>query len=158
MKIVVTKEWCETMARREVGAEVSAGLISADPIFNGEAAHEVAFDESRIALGRFIHLKRRQEKLSIEELAERANVDIGEIMSIEMDTHYLPEARTLYQLSLIFSVSHKKLMGLSGLTKPKDVQYVEKAVRYAARSETNSPLSAEEQAALDGLISVLSEK
>ena len=49
-------------------------------------------------------------------------------------------------------------MGLSGLTKPKDVSYVEEAVRYAARSESIEELSAEEQAALYGLIFVLSEK
>lgn len=158
MKVEVTKDWCEIMARREAGVEVGAGLIAADPIFNGEAAHETAIDESRIALGRFVHLKRRQEKLSLEALAERADVEVAELMSIELDAHYMPDSRTLYQLAQTFKVSHKKLMGLSGLTKPKDVQYVEKAVRYAARSESIASLSADEQAALDGLISVLSEK
>ena len=49
-------------------------------------------------------------------------------------------------------------MGLSGLTRPKDIQYVEAAVRYAAKSESIASLSPEEQAALEGLISVLSEK
>ena len=83
MKIEVTKKWCEAMAQREAGAEVSAGLIAADPIFNGEAAHETAFDESRVALGRFVHLIRRQQKLSVEALAERADVDVAEVMSIE---------------------------------------------------------------------------
>lgn len=158
MKIEVTKEWCETMARLEAGVEVSAGLIAADPIFNGEAAHETVFDESRIALGRFIHLMRRQQKFSLEDLAERADVDVAELMSIEGDAHYLPDARTLYQLAQIFKVSHKKLMGLSGLTRPKDIRYVEEAVRFAARSESIASLSSEEHAALEGLISILSEK
>ena len=49
-------------------------------------------------------------------------------------------------------------MGLSGLTVPKDISYVEEAVRYAARSESLSKLTPDEQAALDGLIAVLSEK
>ena len=158
MKIEVTKDWCEAMARQEADVEVGAGLIAADPIFNGEAAHDTTFDESRIALGRFVHLMRRRDKLSLEALAERADVDLAELMSIEFDAHYLPESRTLYQLAHTFKVSHKKLMGLSGLTKPKDVQYVEEAVRYAARSESIETLSAEEQAALEWLISVLSEK
>ena len=101
---------------------------------------------------------RRQQKLSVEALAERADVDVAEVMSIEADAHYLPDSRTLYQLALIFKVSHKRLMGLSGLTRPKDIQYVEEAVRYAAKSESIASLSPEEQAALEGLISVLSEK
>lgn len=158
MKIEVTKDWCKTMAQREADAEVGAGFIAADPIFDGEAGYELAFDESRIALGRFVHLMRRQRKLSLEQLAEAADVDVGELMSIEVDAHHLPEPRTMYQLANIFGVSQRKLMGLSGLTRTKDVSYVEEAVRYAARSESLEELSAEEQAALDGLILVLSEK
>lgn len=158
MKIEVTKDWCMTMAQREAGAEVGAGLIAADPVFEGEAQHEIMFDESRVALGRFVQLMRRQRKVSLERLADQADIEIAELMSIEQDAHYLPEPRTIYQLANTFSVSQKKLMGLSGLTKPKDVSYLEEAVRYAARSESIKELSPEEQAALDGLISVLSEK
>lgn len=158
MKIEVTKDWCKAMAQHEAGVEVGAGLIAADPIFDGEAAHDITFDESRIALGRFVHLIRRQRKLSLEGLAECADVDLPELMSIELDAHYIPEPRTIFQLANVFHVSQKKLMGLSGLTKPKDTKYIEEAVRYAANSASIENLTAEEQAALDGLISVLSEK
>ena len=157
MKIEVTKDWCKIMALREGDAEVGAGFIAVDPIINGQTAPESGFDESRLALGRFVHLMRRQRKLSLEQLADDADVDVGELMSIEMDAHNLPDPRTIYQLANLFGVSQKKLMALSGLTKPKDISYVEEAVRYAARSETIEELSAEEHAALDGLILVLSE-
>jgi hypothetical protein len=49
-------------------------------------------------------------------------------------------------------------MGLSGLTRSKDMSFVEDAVKYAARSESLEDLSEEEQAALDGLIAVLGSK
>lgn len=153
MKIEVTKDWCKTMALREGDAEVGAGFIAVDPIIDGQTA-----PESRLALGRFVHLMRRQRKLSLEQLADDADVDVGELMSIEMDAHHLPDPRTIYQLANLFGVSPKKLMALSGLTKPKDISYVEEAVRYAARSESIEDLSAEEHAALDGLILVLSGK
>lgn len=158
MKINVTKAWCVNMARNEAGAEIGAGLLAMDPIFNFTSELEASGDETRFALQRFIELSRRSKKLTVEELAEQADIEIAELINIESDVHHLPEPRTLYQLAQVFDVSQGKLMELSGLTKPKDVGFIEDAVRYAARSESIDKLSPEEQAALDGLISVLSEK
>jgi len=162
MKINVTKTWCKKMAGLEAFAEVGAGLLAIDPILNdGEPVSgkpEHFGDETRFALQRFVGLSRRSMNLSVEKLAERADIDLSELITLETDVHHLPEPRTLYQLAQVFNVSQSKLMELSGLTQPKDVHYLEEAVRYAARSESIAKLTAEEQAALDGLISVLSEK
>jgi transcriptional regulator with XRE-family HTH domain len=144
------------MAELELGHEVGAGPLALDP--PPDAADGDNTDESRLALGRFVSLARRRHRLSMEALAEKANVDVGELFSIERDVHHLPETRTLYQLATVFGVSQRKLMGLSGLTKQKDVRYVDEAIRYAARSESISRLTKEEEAALDGLIAVLSER
>jgi len=146
------------MARREAYAEIGAGLLAVDPIFDNEFVSETSGDETRFVLQRFIELGRRGMNLSVEQLAEKADIEISELISIEADIHHLPEARTLYQLAQVFDVSQGKLMELSGLTKPKDVNYLEEAVRYAARSESIEKLNPEEQAALDGLVSVLSKK
>lgn len=158
MKIDVTKDWCMTMAQLEAGVEVGAGLIAADPIFDGEVVLDDMRDESRLAFGHFVNLMRRGRGWSIEELADSADIEMGDILSIEEDAHYFPEARTVYQMASIFSVSQSRLMELSGLSKPKDVKFVEDAIRYAARSESIKALSDEEQAALDGFILVLSKK
>src|SRR3546814_11560671 len=79
---------------------------------------------------------RRRSRLSIEALAEKTEVEVGEILSIEKDAHYVPEMRTIYRLALAFGVSQKQLMGLSGLARPKDVTYLDEDVRYSARSES----------------------
>lgn len=158
MKIDVSKDWSMTMAQLEAGVEVGAGLIAADPIFDGEAELDELRDESRLAFGRFVKLMRRGRGWSVEKLADSADIEMGEILSIEEDTHYSPDIRTVYQMADVFSVSQIRLMELAGLSKPKDVKFIEDAVRYAARSESIAALSDEEQAALDGLISVLSEK
>lgn len=158
MQIKVTREWCESKARLEAGAEIGAGIIAADPIIGHVDERDHATEESHQAFRRFVELRRRSLGVSIEKLAEQADVDVGELLNIESDAHFLPETRTLYQLSQVFGVSHQKLMGLSGLTQPKDVSYVKEAVRYAAKSGSIEELTPEEQAALDGLISVLSEK
>jgi len=119
---------------------------------------EAAAEDSRVAFGRFVSLMRRKRQLSIEGLAEVIDIDVGELMSIEEDAHYTPEPRTVYQLASSFEISQGRLMELAGLAKPKDTHFLEKAVRYAARSEPTAALSAEEQAALDGMIAVLSER
>lgn len=36
MKIVMTKEWCARMAHLEEGADISAGVVAADPVFEGD--------------------------------------------------------------------------------------------------------------------------
>lgn len=159
MKIKVSETWCRTMANAEADAEVSAGLISRDPVFSGmpHSEHDKA-DDARLAFGRFINLMRRQRGLSMEKLAEDADLDIGEILSIEEDVQYDPGPRTVYQLANTFEVSHQRLLQLSGLTETRDEQFVDDMVRYAARSENIATLNAAEQAALDGFISALSEK
>jgi transcriptional regulator with XRE-family HTH domain len=156
MIINIDRKWCLDKANLEIGSEIGAGLIGIDPVplIQKNNGHE----ESRIALGRFVQLNRRKMKMDIEKLSGEADIEISELMSIECDASYEPEPRTVYQLAVYFGVDQKKLMGLSGLTRPKDMAYVDEAVRYAARSESLKELSDEEQAALDGLISVLSEK
>ena len=158
MKIKVTEEWCVSQGQLEAGAEVGAGMIALDPTFEDSEAKVEAIDQSRLAFQTFIKLSRRNMNLSRLQLAEQANVDLAELEGIESNPYYDPETRTLYQLAQVFDVSQQKLMGLSGKTQPKDVSFVEEAVKYAARSESISRLTPDEQAALDGLIAVLSEK
>ena len=155
----ISKEWCLAMAELEVGATPGAGSLAMRPYIEEETMlAEAATEDSRIAFGRFINLMRRSHTLSIEKLAEDADIDIGELMSIEEDTHYTPKPRTVYQLASVFNVSRSRLMGLSGLVRPKDAHFLEEVVRYAARSESLATLSAVEQAALDGMIAVLSKR
>jgi len=157
MRLDISKDWCLEKGRAEVDENIGAGLLGIDPIIDSDEGVEI-LDESRLALGRFVELKRRQERLTIEALAMKADVEISELLQIEHGRLLKPEVRTLYKIATVFGVDHKKLMGLSGLTRSKDMSFVEDAVKYAARSESLEDLSEEEQAALDGLIAVLGSK
>ncbi len=158
MIIDLKKQWITNMARREGDTEIGAGLLAFDPMYSTSDDISETQEEARLALGRFVNLIRRREQMTIEQLAESADIEIGELMSIEADSTQLPEPRTLYQLAQVFSVSHTKLMRLSGLTQTKEEGFVGEAVRYAARSESLEDLNDDERKALDGLIAVLSEK
>lgn len=115
-------------------------------------------EETRLAFARFVNMARRQHGWSIEKLADDADIEVGELMSIEQDAHHEPELRTVWRLSEVFDVSQARLMELAGLASPKDTHAIEEAVRYAARSTAITALTTEEQAAFDGLVSVLRDK
>ena len=157
MTFDINKGWCRNAGAREDGFDIGAGVIAADPMFTYEGGSDKSLEGSRFALGRFINLVRRNHGLSIEALAEKADVGIGELLSLENNAAYLPDMRMLCQLSEVFNVSREKLMGLSGLAHAENDDYVQEAVRYAAKSASLEVLSADEHAILNGLFSVLGE-
>lgn len=115
-------------------------------------------DDTRIAFGRFVELMRRRRALTVEQLAERADLDVGELVSIEDNLHYTPEPRTVYQLARAFNVPQQRLLQLAGLTAGGDARLRHEAVRFAARSESVQKLSKEERAALEEFVAVLSRQ
>ena len=173
MKIERTKEWWLDRARREADAAVGAGLLALDPIVSVDeqrrsgraaggtstAAHSSgsAIDETRIAFSRFVELSRRERGLSVEKLAEQADLDVGELVNIEEDLDYRPDPRTVFQLARTFSVPQKALMQLAGLVVANDDHLRQEAVRFAARSESVEKLTREEKAALNAFVAVLSQ-
>jgi transcriptional regulator with XRE-family HTH domain len=157
MKVEITGDWCLKMALLEGDSEIGAGLVAIDPVFEGNAMAAAADDPS-IAFGRFVRLMRRNRGLSIEKLADDAAVDVAELVSIEDDTRHKPEVRTVYQLANFFRVPRPNLMQLAGLTVQNNNRLHDEAARFAARSDPVVALTAEERAALEAFVAVLSEQ
>jgi HTH-type transcriptional regulator, competence development regulator len=159
MKIGITKEWCLKMAQLETGAEIGVGLLAFDPLFECEDMRSsTAKEDSSIAFGRFVKLMRRGCGLTVEKLADDADIDIFELVEIEDDPHHKPQPRAVYQLANYFKVPRRNLSQVAGLTVPRDTQLYAEAVRFAARSESVAALSPEERAALDAFVAVLNEQ
>jgi HTH-type transcriptional regulator, competence development regulator len=158
MRIELTRDWCMRMAELEADAEIGAGPLAIDPVFDGEDAPVLAQEEPSVAFGRFVRLMRRSRGLSVEKLAEDAAVEVVELVSIEESQHYRPEPRTVYQLATFFGVPGGNLMQVAGLTVPKDNHLIGEAVRFAARSESIAALTPEERSALEAFVAVLSEQ
>ena len=156
----ISKEWCIRMAQLEADAEIGAGRLAIDPLFDGETAPVMVRDEEvpNIAFGRFVRLMRRRRKISVEKLADDADVDVTDLLQIESDPHHKPELRTAHQLANYFKVSRSGLMQVAGLTAPKDARLFDEAIRFAARSEPTTALTPEERAALEAFVAVLSEQ
>lgn len=96
--------------------------------------------------------------MSLEQLAEDADVDMGDLVEIENDPNHRPELRTACQLADYFKVSQSGLMQVAGLAAPKDAKLFNEGVRFAARSESAAALTPEEGAALEAFVAVLSER
>lgn len=157
MTYSTTADWILARAALDESSTPGAGPLAARPHVPGEAFW-LRGEETRLAFARFVNMARRRRGWSIEKLADDADIEVGELMSIEQDAHHEPELRTIWRLSEIFDVSQTRLMELAGLVAPKDTQAIEEAVRYAARSTAITALTAEEQVAFDGLVSVLRDK
>lgn len=158
MRLERTKEWWMSRARREGDAVISAGLLAFDPAPEARPANVLAAEENRIAFGKFVNLMRRRRGLSMEQLADSAELDASQLLVIEDDVHHVPEPRTVYKLAQAFEVSQRSLMQLAGLTAANDAGLRREAVRFAARSESVQKLTPEESSALEAFIAVLSEQ
>ena len=153
----ISVEWCRKMMALDEHVTPGVGALAARPYVEAEAL-SLRTEETRVAFARFVNMARRKRGLTIEKLAEDADIEIGELMSIEEDAHHEPDLRTVWSLSNIFGVSQTRLMELAGLAVAKDSHWLESAVRYAARSAPIEELTPDEQIAFEGLIAVLSEK
>ena len=156
MKVDVTKDWCVRMAELETDEEIGVGPLAVDPVFDGESAHLAQSEEPTVAFSRYVSLMRRNRGLSVEKLADDAAVDVAELVSIEKDTRYKPEVRTVHQLATFFELPRATLLQVAGLTLPKDDRIIEESVRFAARSESVEALTDDERTALEMFVSVLS--
>lgn len=160
MKMEISEEWCKHMAQLEGDAEIGAGRLAVDPVFDDEIASVAASDDKglNVAFGRFVSLMRRQHGLSLEKFADDADVDMADLLQIESGMHHKPELRTVCRLANYFNVSRSCLLQVAGLTVPKDTRLFDEAVRFAARSEPMTALTPEEGAALESFAAVLSEQ
>ena len=160
MEIKVSKEWCRYRALLEGDAEIGAGRLAIDPELDDEMPRDIGRvdEELNIVFGRLISLMRRQLGISLERLAEDADVDMTELIEIENNSRYKPELRTTHRLANYFHMPYSSFMQVAGLTARKDARIFEEAVRFAARAQPTAKLTPEERVALEMFVAVLSEQ
>ncbi len=107
-------------------------------------------------LGVLIQMLRRRERLSADQLASEARIDVAELRRIEIDPTFDPNPRTIFQLERYFKLPPRILVVLSGAVRVSE-QVREEAVRFAASSQNMSELSREEQKLLNRFVRFLQE-
>lgn len=160
MKLNLSKEWYETAGSSEDGLNVTAGVRNLDPLITETSQYKQAMAQKESAplpFAKLINLQRRAHKLSMEALAEQADIDLVELYSIEHEGEFHPEPRTVFRLAETLKLPQDKLFQLSGLTVAANSRFREEAIRFAARSEPVDSLSQEEHEALCEFVKYLSE-
>ncbi|MCK5911075.1 MAG: helix-turn-helix transcriptional regulator [Caulobacter sp.] len=162
MKLAITREWFERKAELEGDHEIAAGALARDPSPDRTAearAGPDTLDPTRVAFSSLVEYMRRKRGFSMEKLAEEAEIDLAEVVSIERDAHFRPEPRTVFQLARTFNLPNKALLQLSGNATANDAAVHEHALRFAARSGGSvQGLSREEKRALEEFIAFLAKQ
>jgi transcriptional regulator with XRE-family HTH domain len=155
MKMNTDKDWLRRKAEQEDGCFVSVGGLIESLAEREEAANVVPM---KPAFVRFVQLARRERRLSLEQFADRVDVDLAELVKIETEEHYKPALRTVHKIAEFLKVPEKKLLALAGLLQVKDPQFQKAAVKFAARSAPVEKLSQQEHSDLEEIVKLLCEQ
>jgi transcriptional regulator with XRE-family HTH domain len=163
MKLRFTDEWLREKIMSVPDVEAEAGQPLESPALLKEmetgkvaviAARNVV--QMRIALGTFVHQLRQKQQLTLQQLAERADVSEDELRQVETNPSYTARPRLIYQLSQFFGVSLNNLSQMAG-THVVDRQLYNSAVKYAAHSDDLAPLTQSQLELLNGFIAVVND-
>ena len=158
MKIEYPKDWFARSAEIEGNAEVGAGIPPASENAEPDSSKSITPRDTRIAFGQFVSLWRRNNGWNAEQLAKEAGIDTEEVLEIERDPHSEPEPSAVNKLAIVFRVPSRKLMELAGLVKNRTPHLREEAIRFAARSESQTALSDIERQAFEAFVGALTSK
>jgi hypothetical protein len=160
MKLQLNAAWYEKEIDNEEDLQVTAGRSNLDPLLEEARLYRVAHsprEATALAFGRLINLQRRQERMSLEALAEKADVNLGDLINIERSEEFPLEPQTVTKIGHALNLPLPKLLQLSGLMDAEDSDFSEAALRFTARAEPVEKLSREEHMALSEFVKFLSE-
>ncbi len=98
---------------------------------------------------------RRKYRLSIDELAQKLDIDREEVIAMERNYGYRPSPLTLHKLSEFYGIPHRQLAALAGAIKDLPDEFQEHVSRFAAQSESFAKLTKEEKKVLDEFVGFL---
>ena len=113
MKMNTENAWILNKATQEDGCFVSVGGLSDALDQEGYSSGSVI--PMRHAFVRLIQLARRERRLTLEQLAEKIDVDLIELLKIETEEHFRPAIQTVHKLAGFLKVPENQLMALAGL-------------------------------------------
>jgi transcriptional regulator with XRE-family HTH domain len=164
MKLLFTAEWLQKKISSDPDVETEAGrpLTNLPPTAEIERGKIAIMPERnvvqlRIALGTLVHQLRLREKLTLQELALRADVPEEELRQVETNPTYTARPRLIFQLSSYFKVSLNNLSQMSGSTGAVNRKLYTEAVQYAAHSDDAAPLTDLQLEVLNGFVAVLNQ-
>jgi len=111
----------------------------------------------RHAFRLFVQMLRRRHGLTVDKLAQRADIDRDEIVAMERNNGYRPSPLTLHKLCDVFGIPERRMLALAGAIKEAPRGLSERASGFAAQSESFADLTREEKRELDEFVRFLKE-
>lgn len=146
-------KWLREAAERE--AECSSisvgGLATRLGVYCPEESNGPA------VFGQLIELGRRRLRLTVEQLAEDADVDIEELVLIERGECHAPSPRTVHKLAERFNLPTGTVAEIAGLVRRRNERLGHAAYLFAARSEPTAILTPDEEMAYEEFVKVIIE-
>lgn len=155
MKMSKDRAWLLKRAEQEDRHFISVGGLVSRLAAGGPGEKSKLM---RAAFVRLLELARREKRLTVEQFANKADINAAELLLIDSNSNYSPTPRTIFKLSGLLNVPSKTLMVLAGMVESRDAQFEEAAVQFAASSESMEKLSHEEAKTLHNFIKFLSER
>jgi transcriptional regulator with XRE-family HTH domain len=149
MKMKITKEWLLKNADRDEDLEVTAGFLSDDKLnaVYGSQKQEQQEDqldnfESRLAaLAQVVSIRRRNYGWTLEQLADKADFDLHDVVCVEKGVPVHLSVRTIHKLSEVLKLPHTGLLRLSGASKPRNDEINDRALKFIARSMSSTAVA-----------------
>jgi transcriptional regulator with XRE-family HTH domain len=109
----------------------------------------------RFVFRELIRKLRRQKGLTVDQLAQKLDVDRSEVIALERGTSYKPKPLLLHRVSKFFDLPEGRLAVLVGAVRDVPVEVREQASRFAAKSDSFKKLTDEEKQVLDEFVKAL---
>lgn len=146
-------DWLKAAAQNEAECQsISVGGLAAQlGMYQSEEPNGPA------VFGQLVEFGRRRLRLSVEQLAEAADVDIEELVLIERGECHSPGPRTVYKLAECFNLPTATVAEIAGLVKRRNERLGHAAYLFAARSEPMAVLTPDEEMAYEEFVKVIIE-
>jgi transcriptional regulator with XRE-family HTH domain len=105
--------------------------------------------------GKLFELSSRRLGWTLETLAEKAGVELSELVSIETDRRFVPQPNTVAALARTLGYPAERLMEVSGISQGRSEPMNEATLRFAARCEPASELTNDERESYDDFAKAL---
>ena len=118
-------------------------------------AEDPEVDGMRHAFRLVVQMLRKGRGLTVDKLAQHADIDRDEIVAMERKSRYRPLPLTLHKLCNFYGIPERPMLVLAGAIKEVPQSFSETASRFAAQSESFAKLTEEEQKTLDDFVRFL---
>jgi transcriptional regulator with XRE-family HTH domain len=118
-------------------------------------ASEISGSTLQAAFGELVELRRRERGMSVQALAETADVELPELLTLEGGLATTPAPRTVFMLAQALHLPVSSLLALAGLAEARDPNLHEAAMRFLARERPSATLSEQDEAALKQLLRIV---